>query len=148
MDNIIQTAKDKIAEITDNVQSLWKKDVVESLQAYGIDKVQEVWAQLEAATEVFKQTGYSITAIDVNVALPPTIVLSMNQIENISDEQEAAILEENKDRTFIYPLLVALFKANAIQKSINAVQYKFSGLSIGVGITPSIDMKFKRVEGA
>jgi hypothetical protein len=145
MDNIIQTAKDKLTELTDNVQSLWKNDVIDSLKEYGLDKMNEIWAQLEAATDVLKETGYSITAIDVNVALPPTIVISMNQIENISDQQEAAILEDNKDKAFIYPLLVALFKANAIQKSINSVQYKFSGLRIGLGISPSIDMKFTKI---
>jgi hypothetical protein len=145
MDNIIQTAKDKITELTDNVQTLWNKDVVDSLKEYGVDKLNELWAELEAATDVLKQTGYSITAIDINVAVPPTIVLSMNQVDNIGDDDEAKILDDNKDKIFVYPLLVALFKANAIQKSINSVQYKFSGLSIGVGVTPSIDMKFKKV---
>jgi hypothetical protein len=145
MDKIIQTAKDKITELTDNVQTLWNKDVVDSLKEYGVDKLNEIWAELEAATDVLKQTGYSITAIDINVAVPPTIVLSMNQVDNIGDDDEAKILEENKDKIFVYPLLVALFKANAIQKSINSVQYKFSGLSIGVGVSPSIDMKFKKV---
>jgi hypothetical protein len=144
MENIIQSAKEKIAELTDNVQTLWKKDVVDSLKEYGIDKLNEIWIELEAATEILKQTGYSITAIDINVALPPIIILNMNQINNISDEDESKILEDNKEKTFIYPLLVALFKANAIQKSINSVQYKFSGLSIGLGVSPSIEMKFKK----
>ncbi len=79
------------------------------------------------------------------MALPPTISISLDQVENISDEEEEKLLEENKDKTFVYAILVALFKANAIQKSINSVQYKFNGLSIGLGLTPSMEMKFGKV---
>ncbi len=152
MDNILDSAKEKLTEITgtitgisDNITSLLKKEVIDNLKDYGIEKVNEAWTQIESSTEVFARTGYSITAININVAIPPTITLSLDQTENISDEEEEKLLEENKDKTIVYPILVALFKANAIQKSINSVQYKFSGLSIGFGLSPSIDMKFGKV---
>jgi hypothetical protein len=152
MENILDSAKEKITEITgtingisENITSLLKKEVVDNLKDYGIEKVNEAWTQIESSTEVFARTGYSITAININVAIPPTITLSLDQTENITDEEEEKLLNENKDKTFVYSILVALFKANAIQKSINSVQYKFSGLSIGLGLSPSIDMKFKKV---
>jgi hypothetical protein len=152
MDNILDTAKEKLNELSDNItgmtqqmSSLLKTEVVDNLKDYGIEKVNEVWSQIESSTEVFARTGYSITAININVAIPPTITLSLDQTENISDDDEEKLLEENKEKTIVYPILVALFKANAIQKSINSVQYKFSGLSIGLGLSPSIDMKFKKI---
>jgi hypothetical protein len=131
--------------MTQQMSSLLKTEVVDNLKDYGIEKVNEVWSQIESSTEVFARTGYSITAININVAIPPTITLSLDQTENISDDDEEKLLEENKEKTIVYPILVALFKANAIQKSINSVQYKFSGLSIGLGLSPSIDMKFKKI---
>ncbi len=152
MENILDSAKEKLTEITgtitgisENITSLLKKEVIDNLKDYGIEKVNEAWTQIESSTEVFARTGYSITAININVAIPPTITLSLDQTENITDEEEEKLLNENKDKTFVYSILVALFKANAIQKSINSVQYKFSGLSIGLGLSPSIDMKFKKV---
>ena len=119
--------------------------MVASLKDYGIEKINELWTQLENSTDVFGKTGYSITAININVAIPPVITINLDQVENISDEVEEQLLKENKDKAILYPILVALFKANAIQKSINSVQYKFSGISIAMGITPSIEMKFKKV---
>lgn len=152
MENILDSAKEKLTEITgtitgisENITSLLKKEVIDNLKDYGIEKVNEAWTQIESSTEVFARTGYSITAININVAIPPTITLSLDQTENITDEEEEKLLNENKDKTFVYSILVALFKANAIQKSMNSVQYKFSGLSIGLGLSPSIDMKFKKV---
>lgn len=145
MENIIESAKEKLAELTDSVTSLYKKEVLDNLKDYGIEKINDAWSQIESSTDVLQRTGYSITAMNINVALPPTISLSLDQVENISDEEEEKLLEENKDKTFLYAVLIALFKANAIQKSINSVQYKFSGLSIGLGLTPSIDMKFKKI---
>ncbi|MBK7690763.1 MAG: hypothetical protein IPK62_13795 [Bacteroidetes bacterium] len=145
MDNLIDAVKDKYAEISENISSLLNTDVVASLKDYGIEKINEVWTQLENSTEVFGKTGYSITAININVAIPPVITINLDQVENISDEVEEQLLKENKDKAILYPILVALFKANAIQKSINSVQYKFSGISIAMGITPSIEMKFKKI---
>ena len=145
MDNLIDAVKDKYAEISENISSLLNTDVVASLKDYGIEKINEVWTQLENSTEVFGKTGYSITSININVAIPPVITINLDQVENISDEAEELLLKENKDKAILYPILVALFKANAIQKSINSVQYKFSGISIAMGITPSIEMKFKKI---
>ena len=152
MENIVETAKEKLTElsetiagVTENINSLLKKEVVDNLKEYSLEKINEAWAQIEASTEIFARTGYSITAIHINVALPPTISLSLDQVENISDTEEEKLLEENKDKTFVYAILVALFKSNAIQKSINSVQYKFNGLSIGLGLTPSMEMKFGKV---
>ncbi len=145
MENIIEAVKDKYAELSENITSLLNTDVVANLKDYGIEKVNEVWTQIECSSEVFGKTGYSITAINVNVAIPPVITINLDQIENISDETEEELLKENKDKPILYPILVALFKANAIQKSINSVQYKFSGISIAMGITPSIEMKFTKI---
>lgn len=152
MDNILDTAKEKLNVLSDNItgmtqqmSSLLKTEVIDNLTEYSLEKVNNAWSQIEASTEVFARTGYSITAININVAIPPTISLSLDQTDNISDEEEEKLLEENKDKTIIYPILIALFKANAIQKSINSVQYKFTGLTIGLGLSPSIDMKFGKV---
>jgi hypothetical protein len=145
MDNIIESAKEKLADLTQSATSLFNKDVVGVIKDYSIEKLNEIWSQIEASSEVFHRTGYSVLTIDIILGIPPTMVLNLEQIENISDEEEEKLLEENKDKTILYPILVALFKANAVQKSINSVQYKFSGLTIGLGVSPSIDMKFKKV---
>lgn len=145
MENIIETAKEKLAELSENASNLFNIDILGGIKDYGLEKLNDAWAQIEGSAEVFQKTGYSITAIDINLAIPPTITLSLDQIENINDDAELALLEENKNKTILYPILVALFKANAVQKSINSVQYKFSGLTIGLGLTPNIDMKFKKI---
>ncbi len=145
MDYIIDSVKEKYAEITENISGLLNIEVLSNLKDYGVEKINDIWSQIENSTDVFAKTGYSITSIQINVAIPPVITLSLNQVENISDEEEEKLLLAHKDQTFLYAILVALFKANAIQKSINSVNYKFSGLTIGMGITPSIEMKFNKI---
>ncbi|MBL7771245.1 MAG: hypothetical protein JNM95_00130 [Chitinophagaceae bacterium] len=145
MENIIQATKDKLAELTDSVSDLFSKDILTPLKEYGVEKLNDTWVQIEAATDTLAQTGYSITSIDVNLSLPPALSMNLEQIENIGDEEEKKLLEANKDNTFVYSLLVALFKANAVQQSIVSTKYKFSGLKIGLGFPPNIDMVFKKV---
>lgn len=79
------------------------------------------------------------------MGIPPTLCLSLDQENNISDEEEKNLLEEYKDRTVIYTILLALFKANAIQQSIISTQYKFTGLNLEIGLNPSMQMKFSKV---
>jgi hypothetical protein len=145
MDQIIDSAKEKLNDLSAQVSGLFKKEIVDTVKEYGVEKINEIWGAVESSTGIFLQCGYTVTAIDVSLGLPPSVQLSFDQIENISDESEAQILEENKDKTFLYPILLALFKANALQKSIHSTQYKFTGLNIGLGITPAIDMKFTRI---
>lgn len=152
MENIFEKSKEKLNELSEsvaglseNITSLLKKEVMDNIKDYSLDKINEAWTQIEGSTEIFAKTGYSITAININVALPPTLTLSMNRIEDISDTEEEKLLEENKDKTFLYAILVALFKANAIQQSIHTSNYKFTGLTLGLGIPPSLEMKFGKV---
>lgn len=140
-------AMDKINELKDNISGLFKTEVLDSIKQYGLDKINETWKEIENSAEVFQRTGYSITAIDIKVGIPPTLSLSFDQVQNISDEEEKALLEEYKDRTILSAILVALFKANAIQQSIVSTQYKFSGLNIEIGLNPAMDMKFTKVSG-
>ena len=145
MDKIIDAAKEKLNELVDGVSNSFKTEVLASIKEYSLDKLKDTWTQIENSSEIFQQTGYSITAIDINLAIPPTIILSFDQIENISDEDEEKLLAANKSKPILYSILIALFKANAIQQSINSAQYKFSGLTIELGLSPKIDMKFKRL---
>jgi divalent metal cation (Fe/Co/Zn/Cd) transporter len=145
MENLLQTTKDKISELTDSVSDLFSRDILTPMKEYGLDKLNELWAQIESATDTLSKTGYSITSIDVNLSLPPSLALNLEQVENISDEEEKKLLEENKENTFVYALMVSLFKANAVQQSIVSTKYKFSGLKIGMGLPPNIDMVFKKL---
>lgn len=142
MKKVIETAKDNLSGIKDTISGYLKTDVVEKMNEYGLDKLNEAWNQIDGATEILKQTGYILTGINVNLGIPPTITLSLDQDENIDDDAEERLLEENKDKTFLYPILVALFKANAFQKSMKTKKYKFSGIHVGLTLPPSIVLRF------
>ncbi len=141
----LENAMDKINEIKDNLSGLFKTEVLDSVKQYGLDKLNETWTEIENSAAIFQRTGYSITNIQINVGIPPTLCLSLDQENNISDDEEKNLLEEYKDRTVIYTILLALFKANAIQQSIISTQYKFTGLNLEIGLNPSMQMKFSKV---
>jgi divalent metal cation (Fe/Co/Zn/Cd) transporter len=146
MNNIIETAKEKLSELTDATVSVFQKEVLEPVKEYSIDKINEIWTEINNATEVLIQTGYSVTEISLSMSIPPSISINLNRVEDISDEKEEELLKENKDKTYLYSILVALFKANALQKNINAGIYEFKGINITAGLSiPTIDLKFKKV---
>lgn len=147
MEKIFDKAKGKLSDLSSKGANLLEKEVLQNIKDASIDKINAAWQQIESASAVFQKSGYSVTEIIINLGLSPTLTIELDQIENINDEMEEALLEEYKGKTFLYTILIAIFKANAIQKSINSVQYKFVGLTIGLGLTPNIDMKFKKVDG-
>ena len=145
MDKLFDSAKETLSKLSEGATNLMSLDVLSSVKEYGLDKLNEAWSQIDNSSDVFSRTGYSITSIDIDLAIPPVIKLNLEQETNISDEEEEKLLEENKGKTILYPILLALFKANAVQKSINSVQYKLSGIMIGLGLSPCIEMKFKKI---
>ncbi|QLH46550.1 MAG: hypothetical protein HWD58_13515 [Bacteroidota bacterium] len=89
-------AMDKINELKDNISGLFKTEVLDSIKQYGLDKIDETWKEIENSAEVFQRTGYSITAIDIKVGIPPTLSLSFDQVQNISDEEEKPYWKNTK----------------------------------------------------
>jgi hypothetical protein len=70
---------DKINEIKDNLSGLFKTEILDSVKQYGLDKLNDTWTEIENSAAIFQRTGYSITNIQINVGIPPTLCLSLDQ---------------------------------------------------------------------
>ena len=87
MENFFESAKEKFTQLTENATQLFNKDVIGSLKDYSIDKINEAWSQIENSSGVFQRTGYSITSIEINLAIPPAFELSLDQEKIISEAE-------------------------------------------------------------
>lgn len=117
MEKIFESAKGKLSDLSSKGANLLEKEVLQNIKDASIDKINAAWQQIESASAVFQKSGYSVTEIIINLGLPPTLTIELDQIENINNEMEEALLEEYKGKTFLYTILIAIFKANAIQKA-------------------------------
>jgi hypothetical protein len=143
--DFFNNAKEKLAELSTDLIQKMEDEIGDPLKEYGLDKMNDVWDAINESSAAFAHVGYSITEISMNLVLPPTIGISFNKISEPTAAAENKELLAHKDDKILYAILVALIKANKMEKGLNTGTYKFWGLHIRLGLKiPSIEMKFKK----
>jgi hypothetical protein len=145
MSNFFSSAIDKLDDLKDDVKEKFDEEIGDSISSFGLEKLNDIWDTINESSETLLEVGYTITDIILSVQLPPTLAISFTRVDNVSEEQEKAILEANKDKKVLSLILKALSKANHFEKQLKSGVYAFIGLQIKIGASlPSIDMKFKK----
>lgn len=145
MEKIIDNTKDFISQFTNSFSEKFSLDFMSGFKEMGTDRLNSFWKELEEGSTSLARTGYTITDIHIKLGLPPTIAMCLDQVEVISEELEKELLEENKSKPIVYAIMVSLFKANSMQKTIHSSNFKFTGLTMEMGLTPSMEMKFSKL---
>jgi len=70
--------------------------------------------------------------------------ISFVKEKDVDAETINQLLEDNKDKEMLKLIVRALLKADALQKGMDLSHYKFSGLSMKIGLPPDISLKFVR----
>jgi hypothetical protein len=143
--DFFNNAKEKLADLSSDFIQKMEDEIGDPLKEYGLEKMNDVWDAINDSSAAFATAGYSITEISMNLVLPPTIGINFNKISDPTLEQENKVLAIHKDHKILYSILLALIKANKMEKGLNTGTYKFWGLHIRLGLKiPSIEMKFKK----
>jgi hypothetical protein len=90
-------------------------------------------------------TGFNMKDVSVEVGIPPGLSISFVKEKDVDADTINQLLEANKDKEMLKLIVRALLKADSLQKGMNLSQYKFSGLSMKIGLPPDISLKFVRV---
>ena len=89
-------------------------------------------------------TGFNMKDVSVDVGIPPGMSISFVKEKDVEAETINQLLEDNKDKEMLKLIVRALQKADALQKGMNMSHYKFSGLSMKIGLPPDVSLKFVR----
>ena len=114
----------------------------------GADKINGFVNDILGMAPLIEVTGFNMKDVSVDVGIPPGMSISFVKEKDVDAETINQLLEDNKDKEMLKLIVKALLKADALQKGMNLSHYKFSGLSMKIGLPPDISLKFVRAEGS
>ncbi|MCX6165245.1 MAG: hypothetical protein NTU73_10380 [Ignavibacteriae bacterium] len=136
--------KDKIADMKDNIFSSEEEEIKEEFKESGTSKIQEMLNYITDSTDLINRAGFELSGLGVSIAIAPLIKVSFAFLKKISEDERKEIIEEVKEKRIIKILLACLFKASDFVDGIKVGNYKLGGVDISLGLTPGINVTFKK----
>ncbi|WP_417452045.1 hypothetical protein [Kordiimonas sp.] len=107
------------------------------------DTLTKTAQRFNEALPYIERAGYDVTEIEVGLGLSPKIVPHLRLRELISDEKQATLLSETRDKTLINTILSSLFRASGTRKKLRFNRFHFTDLELELSILPTVVLKFK-----
>lgn len=140
----VSNVTEKIVEIKDDVIGDEQKAIMDEFKESSINKAKHVMEELNNSMGTIAKSGYEFKGIAVSLGLPPSITTAFHYKKEITEEERTALLEEAKEKRFVSITLKCLFKAGDFYKSIKLGEYTLEDVSITLGITPGVNVSFKK----
>jgi hypothetical protein len=110
----------------------------------GTEKITGFVNDILGLAPLIEVTGFNMKDVSVEAGIPPGMSISFVKEKDVDAETINQLLEDNKDKEMLKLIVRALLKADALQKGMNLSHYKFSGLSMKIGLPPDISLNFVR----
>lgn len=118
------------------------KDV--DIKDTALSGVREIVDNLNLHLPALQEAGYTLTDVNVEMGLGPKVVATFASRPEITQENVDAVISEHQDSRVTVALLHALYAAYKLQNGLQVAGLKPRGISIEIGIPPSVAVKFAR----
>jgi hypothetical protein len=105
-------------------------------------KVRETLVDFNTAVPVLRAMGYALSDVEITLGMPPSLKATFQVSHEATDEAVSQALEQNADRRLIAFLIRALSQARKVQTSIEVAGMKPRGITVEIGLTPGVSIKF------
>jgi hypothetical protein len=108
----------------------------------GVEKLKEPLEDLSAASGAMEQIGYRVGEIELELSLPPRIIVHLHRERTATEEAFQAVLANNADnRTFC--LVVGLLRqTNRVADRTPIKGRRLHEVEVSLGLIPSVKLKY------
>ena len=135
--NIIQ---DKVEQARDLLGTAAEK--FSDIKDAGAEKLDAYVDELLQGVPLIEEAGFEVSGINIDLGIPPDISVSFKKHGEVSAEKIGEIMEQNPDNKVLYMVLKGLQTAVNLQSKITMNKFTFSGVSIKLGIPPSVSLQY------
>jgi len=114
------------------------ENTVEDLKADSEEKLMERLEEIQEAERIFKEAGYKLTALRMEMGFNPKVVAMLKRDHEISKRMQERLVKQHEDNKLVKTLLTSLFKAEALEDKVHLNRLTFSEVHIEVGVVPAI----------
>ena len=94
--------------------------------------------EIQEAERVFKEAGYLLHAVELEMGFSPKVVAVLRRESKVSDRKQERLLKQHEDNKVISTMLKALFKAEALEDKVHLRRLTFHEVHIELGLVPAV----------
>lgn len=140
---MIEEGADTIRDIRADVEG-----TVEDLKADSEEKMMESLEKIQDAERVFKEAGYLLTAIELEMGFNPKVIAVLKRESEIGSRKKERLLKQHEDNKVLSTVLTSIFKAEALENKVHLRRLQFSEVHIEMGLVPAVHVLWKDPEAA
>ncbi len=107
-----------------------------------IAKVKDTVRDFNGALPIVKKAGYTLNEVSVELGLPPKVVANFDTTHHLGEAAVQEIIDGNAENKLAVALVKSLFQAQRLQSSIKFVGLAARGISVELGLIPTLVIKF------
>ena len=130
---MVEEGAETIREIRSDVES-----TVEDLKADSDEKLMESLEKIQDAERVFKEAGYKLRGLKMEMGFNPKIVSVLLRESEIGARTQDRLIKKHKDNKLLKSMLTSLFKAEALEDKVHLKDLTFTEVHIEVGLVPAV----------
>ncbi|TCK02493.1 hypothetical protein [Phorcysia thermohydrogeniphila] len=137
---MLKNISSKLREQSEKVKG---KIPVVDLSNLGVEKINESIKQLKDVLPLVKEAGYTLSEIEVEVGMPPTVIIHF-QVGSGSTSLEDILSELREENKVGYSIIKGLLFASKVQESLKLKDEKLEEVEIELGIPPKVVLHFQK----
>ena len=114
------------------------EDTVEDLKADSEEKMMESLEEIQEAESVFKEAGYKLRAVEMEMGFNPKVVSVLKRESEIGSRSQKRLIKQHEDNKLLKSMLTSLFKAEALEDKVHLKDLTFSEVHIEMGLVPAV----------
>ena len=114
------------------------EDTVEDLKADSEEKMMESLEEIQKAEVVFKEAGYKLRAVEMEMGFNPKVVSVLKRESEIGSRSQKRLIKQHEDNKLLKSMLTSLFKAEALEDKVHLKDLTFSEVHIEMGLVPAV----------
>ena len=130
---MVEEGAETIREIRADVES-----TVDDLKADSEEKMMESLEKIQDAERVFKEAGYKLQAVRLEMGFNPKVVSVLRRESQINARKQERLLKQHEDNKLLSSMLKSLFKAEALEDKVHLRRLTFHEVNIEVGVVPAV----------
>ena len=130
---MIEEGAETIRDIRADVEG-----TVEDLKADSEEKMMESLEKIQDSERVFKEAGYLLSAIELEMGFNPKVVAVLKRESEIGSRKKERLLKQHEDNKLLSTVLTSLFKAEALEDKVHLRRLTFSEVHIEMGLVPAV----------
>ena len=113
------------------------------LKDIGSDAMRSLREDLEELMPAIQKAGYDVHAVDIDMAIPPKIVIKCRMRVDLPDDEDQALIQSLEGKKMAQGVVQLLVKASQLNAGLKLGHLRMAEVEIVVGLTAGVKVHYR-----